>query len=84
MSLNIKSEETHRLAKELASETGESMSQAVTIAIKQRLDAIRSGSPEEIAKKLMAIGSNCEGRWKEPWTSLEHGEILYDEFGLPK
>ena len=84
MSLNIKNEEAHRLAKELALETGESMSQAVTVAIQQRLDAIRSGSPEEIAKKLMSIGSDCMGRWKEPWINLEHGEILYDDLGIPK
>jgi antitoxin VapB len=37
MSLNIKSEEAHRLARELARLTGESMTAAVTEAVRQRL-----------------------------------------------
>lgn len=84
MSLNIKNEETHRLAKELATLTGESMSQAVTVAIKQRLDAVRGSSSEQIAVKLLEMGADCARRWKEPWASREHGEILYDDLGLPK
>lgn len=84
MSLNIKNEEAHRLAKELSAITGESMSKAVTIAIRQRLETFRAASSDSIAARLMDIGSDCKGRWKEPWASSEHGELLYDELGLPK
>jgi antitoxin VapB len=41
MSLNIKNEETHRLAQELARLTGESMTAAVTEAVRERLDRVR-------------------------------------------
>lgn len=84
MSLNIKNEEAHRLAKELAYVTGESMSKAVTIAIRQRLELVQAGSAGDIAEKLLEISSDCESRWKEPWVSSDHGDLLYDDLGLPK
>jgi hypothetical protein len=41
MTLNIKNEEAHRLAAELAKITGESLTAAVTTAIRERLDRLR-------------------------------------------
>jgi len=41
MALNIKSAETDRLARELAALTGESLTEAVTRALEQRLDQQR-------------------------------------------
>ncbi len=41
MALNIKSAETDRLARELAALTGESLTEAVTRALEQRLDQAR-------------------------------------------
>ena len=38
MSLNIKNDETCRLARELAQLTGESMTGAITIALRERLE----------------------------------------------
>ncbi len=38
MSLNIKNQETHRLARELAQLTGETMTGAITVALKERLE----------------------------------------------
>jgi antitoxin VapB len=84
MSLNIKNSQAHKLAKELASLTGESMSQAVTIAIQQRLEAVRGRTPEEVAARIQDLAADCAGRWREPWASREHGELLYDDLGLPK
>ena len=37
MSLNIKNEETHCLARELAELTGETLTVAVTVAVRERL-----------------------------------------------
>jgi antitoxin VapB len=49
MSLNIKNEETHRLVQELASLTGESMTAAVTEAVRERLERVKSeGRAERI------------------------------------
>jgi antitoxin VapB len=42
--LNIKSEETDQLARQLAAETGESLTAAVTIALRERLFRVRRRS----------------------------------------
>jgi antitoxin VapB len=84
MSLNIKNEETHRLARQLAALTGETMSAAVTEAVREKLDRL-SGSPHTArADHLLAIGRDCASRLKEPFRSLDHGELLYDDHGLPR
>jgi antitoxin VapB len=84
MGLNIKNEEAHRLAKELAQLTGESMTAAVTVAIRQRLDRARRERATGLADRLLAIGKDCAAHLKEPFRSVDHGELLYDERGLPR
>ena len=84
MGLNIKSDEAHRLAEELARLTGESMTAAVTEALRQRLERVRRERDESLADRLLAIGKDCAPRLKEPYRSTDHGELLYDENGLPR
>jgi antitoxin VapB len=84
MGLNIKSEETHRLARELAQLTGESMTAAVTEAVRERLDRVRRERAVGLADRLLAIGKDCAARLKEPFRSADHGDLLYDERGLPR
>jgi len=84
MSLNIKNEETHRLAQELAKLTGESMTAAVTEAVRERLERLRQNRRKNIAERLMKIAKECGSLWKEPFRSMDHGDLLYDEKGLPK
>lgn len=84
MSLNIKNEETHRLAKELARLTGESMAGAVNEALRERLERVRGKSKEETLERLLKIGRECAAHLKEPYKSIDHGDLLYDEEGLPK
>jgi antitoxin VapB len=84
MGLNIKSEETHRLAQELARLTGESMTAAVTEAVRERLDRVRRERAVGLADRLLAIGKDCAARLKEPFSSADHGDLLYDERGLPR
>ena len=80
MSLNIKNEETHRLAQELAALTGESMSAAVTEALREKLARIKSGSiKEKISKIRREVAKELNGK---PLPG--HAELLYDERGLPK
>jgi len=81
MSLNIKNEETHRLVQELASLTGESMTAAVTEAVRERLNRVKS---KGMAERIMSIAKRSAPLWKEPFKSLDHGDLLYDEKGLPK
>jgi antitoxin VapB len=84
MGLNIKDKEAHRLAGELAELTGESMTTAVTIAVRERLDRVRREQGRSLADRLLAIGKDCAARLEEPWRSADHGDYLYDDRGLPR
>jgi len=84
MSLNIKDEETHQLVRELARLTGESQTNAVKAAIRERLDRLHAVQRPSLADRLLAIGRDTAPRLREPFRSVEHGELLYDERGLPK
>jgi antitoxin VapB len=84
MSLNIKKSETHRLAAQLAKQTGESMTEAVTKALRERLERLRSQHGSGMAERLVKIGKDCARHLKEPARSVDHAELLYDEKGLPK
>ena len=84
MSLNIKNEHTHQLVLELARITGESQTSAVTVAVQERLARLRQRQSNGLAERLLAIGRDVAPRLQEPLRSLEHGELLYDEMGLPR
>ena len=84
MALNIKNRETHRLIEELAELTGESMTAAVTNAVRERLDRTRRQQGQSLSEQLLAIGKDCAAHLKEPYRSADHGELLYDDRGLPR
>ena len=83
MSLNIKSAEAHRLAVELSKETGESLTRAVTEAVRERLDRIRNERRGRLAERLLQIGRECAPRLDQPYRTIDHSELLYDKKGLP-
>ena len=85
MSLNIKNEETCRLAGELARLTGQTMSGAITVALRDRLEREkRLRNADALAEKLHAIGQRCAARMGPGPSAVEHGDYLHDERGLPK
>ena len=84
MGLNIKNEETQKLVRELARLTGESMTAAITEAVRERLDRVRSERGAGLAERLVRIGKNCAAHLREPFRSVDHGELLYDDKGLPR
>jgi antitoxin VapB len=84
MALNIKNQDTHKLVKELASLAGESMTEAVTKAVRERLDRLRRQSGAGLADRLLQIGRDCALRIKEPSRSTDHKDLLYDDQGLPR
>jgi len=84
MSLNIKDEKTHRMARELARLTGESLTAAVNEAVRKRLERVRGSSRKSMSELLMEIGKDCASHLKEPYKSMDVDELLYDENGLPK
>ena len=80
MALRIDNPEADHLAQELAKRTGESVTQAVIIALRERLE--RATQQPSITEKLVRIGQECsalpvlDGRTPD--------ELLgYDEHGLP-
>jgi antitoxin VapB len=83
MSLNIKNAETHQLVQELATLTGETQTAAVTIAVRERLDRVRHLHEAGLADRLLAIGRDTAPRLQDPFRSADHGDLLYDERGLP-
>jgi antitoxin VapB len=84
MSLNIKSEEAHRLVRELAELTGQSMTAAVIDAVRARLAEVKRERGTSLSDRLMAISRDTAPRFKEPYRSVDHGDLLYDELGLPR
>jgi antitoxin VapB len=84
VALNIKNQETYRLVEELANLTGENMTEAVTEAVRERLARVRPHAEPGVAERLLQIGKECAARLKEPFRSVDHGDLLYDEKGLPR
>ena len=85
MSLNIKNDETCRLARELADLTGESMTGAITVALRERLEReTRRQDKDALLKDMRAIAKRCAARLGPGPSAVEHGDYLYDERGLPK
>ena len=83
MGMNIKSDDTHRRAKELARITGESIAEAVDRAVTQRLERLRrQRNRKELAAKLLKSGERCSRLPVIDERSAE--EMLYDESGLPR
>ncbi len=82
MSLNIKDPEAHRLAQAIARETGETMTRAVTQALRERHERLQKIKGKASAQEIMAIGQACAALLTTK--PMDHAELLYDEFGLPK
>ena len=66
MSMNIKNKETYRLTKELSKLTGESLTTAVTEAVRERLDRVRREQGINLAKRLLLIGQTAPRISKTP------------------
>jgi len=84
MSMNIKNDETYQLARELVKLTGESLTGAVTVALRERIERIRGERGAGLAERLVAIGKECASHLGDPHRAAEHGDLLYDEIGLPR
>lgn len=81
--INIKNPETYRLARELAAATGETLTQAITQALRDRLAALRRHNQtalmvREVAQIQQAVRELPDLDARSP------DEILgYDDSGLP-
>ena len=86
MSLNIKNEETHRLARELAQRNGETVTMAVTIALRERLERQpQSSATEGRLARIRRVVERTAPRMDDGRSSREWFDELYDQqTGLPK
>jgi len=84
MALSIKNDETERLARQVASETGESLTEAIQKALQERLERLKVrrrryilvGQVEDLLRRVDALPT-LDSRPEE--------EILgYDEHGIPR
>ncbi len=84
MALNIKDERADRLARQLAAETGESITTAVTVAVQERLERLRGAVPrEQRLAEIRRIAARSAAR--PVLDSRSPDEILgYGPDGLPE
>jgi antitoxin VapB len=82
--LNIRNEETEQLAATLAKLTGETKTEAVTQALRERIERVRrSRARKRLADELDEIALHCSALPVRDPRSAD--EIMgYDEHGLPR
>jgi antitoxin VapB len=82
--LNIKSDDAYVLASRLAELTGESLTTAVTTALRERLEREeRLRARAARSARLLAIAADIRSHMEGPLPPSDH-RWLYDENGLPK
>jgi antitoxin VapB len=84
MGMNIKNPEAHRLARELAELTGESVTGAVTESLRERLERLRAEQREGVAVALLVVGRDAAKRMSRKLRQTDPDDLLYDSDGLPR
>jgi antitoxin VapB len=83
MSLNIKNAETHALAAELARRLGISMTDAVTVALKEKLAATESEAVVKARKdRMLKMAHAIAERLTPEQLTTSVDDELYDEQGI--
>jgi antitoxin VapB len=84
MSINIKNAETHRLAAELAEKLGTTLTEAVTVALRDRLAQEQRDALIAARKMTLRRTSQRLATMIGPEGLADHDALLYDERGLPR
>ena len=91
MGLNIKNPRVEGNIRKLAAQTGQSLTDAVELAVIEKLDRLKSASRprtgEELLERLRPIQEAFAAARKatgDTRTGKELIDELYDEYGLPK
>jgi antitoxin VapB len=83
MALSIKSDEADQLARELAAETGETLTEAVVIALRERLDREHARHAASMRTRLARLAADVAALPVADSRTPE--EIIgYDDAGLPR
>jgi antitoxin VapB len=84
MALSIKDEETDRLARQVAQLNGETVTMAVKVALKERLERQKQNPKAGLAEWLDELTKRTAPLLKDLPPSDKIGELLFDkETGLP-
>ena len=85
MSLTIKNKDVYNLASELATLTGTSMTKVVLDALRSHREQIlRKQQNTMHVQELTSIAQRCAAHIQHPPLAVEHGDMLYDDNGMPK
>ena len=82
MALSIKNPEVERLARELAAKTGESITDAVMVALRDRIDRETRRRDGQRLRRMMGIAEDI-ARLPHLDTRSADEIIGYDEHGVP-
>ncbi len=84
MALSIKDEETDRLAREVAERNGETVTMAVKVALKERLERQKPNPKAGLAEWLDELSKRTAPLLKGLPPSDKIGDLLFDkETGMP-
>ncbi len=80
--MNIKNDEAQRLSRELADLTGETLTSAVTAAVRERLARLHAiaETPEQRAQRILEIGRQISTAMPQSTMTIDD---MYDDEGLP-
>lgn len=81
MGMNIKNEEAHRLAAQVASIYDETLTEAVTVALRERL---ARATVEDRLERLRILAHEVSTRMPKGMTRELVDSTLYNELGLPR
>jgi antitoxin VapB len=82
MALHIQDPEAEKLAEDLAALTGETKTEAVIQALRERLEAVRGQHEGRLADRLDEIAKHCASLPLLDDRSPD--QMLYDDQGLPR
>jgi antitoxin VapB len=84
MALSIRNPRAEKLAREVAAESGENLTQAIIQALEERLERLRGRrTTTDVAHEIMKISQRCSGLPDLDQRAAD--EILgYDHIGIPQ
>ncbi len=83
MAFSIKNDETDRLARDLAATTGESLTDAVTVALRERLDRQRAHGRADVARLLRRLSDEVSAL--PVLDDRDPDQVVgYDDRGIPR
>lgn len=84
MALSLKDPETDQLARKLASLTGETITQVITIALREKLERLEHNYDIVRKVKIQEMLDTFLARIPKDVRSEDHGEFFYGKDGLPR